>query len=389
MICPFLASLISLSSKCKEKYRDRTPGRLSNTNHPFTLSRPAQTDPTAASGCAILVSANFLNSPVRNIDYSVVVPVYQNSGRLRPLMQSFVTTVLESNRQYEGEIIFVDDGSTDASLEVLHQIQSEYPKVVKVVKLTRNFGQGMAQLAGYSQAGGICIVTISADGQDSPSLINDMLKAFFDERYDIVICNRAGRDESNYRIATSKLYYSLMRKLAFSNMPEGGFDFWLLSRRALDVFLRHAEPHSSFQGLILWMGFRTKVIAYRRRERVAGVSRFTFGTKLTSVLDGIIAFSFAPIRIISFAGAMFSLVGFVYAGLILIDGLFLGNPVKGWAPLMITILVMGGFQMIMLGIIGEYLWRTLAQARRRERYVIDQIYERTPKLPERGTPLLA
>src|SRR2546423_14190298 len=126
------------------------------------------------------------------------------------------------------------------------------------------------------------------------------------------------------------------------------------------------------------MGFRMKFISYHRRARLAGVSRWTFAKKFTSFLDGILAYSFAPIRFMSLAGCVFSLLGFIYAGLILIDGLFLGNPVKGWAPLMIMILIMGGFQMIMLGLIGEYLWRTLAQVRRRDMYLIDAIYESRP-----------
>lgn len=308
-------------------------------------------------------------------DYSIVIPVYCNEGCLIPLMRSLTTTILDGNSNYAGELIFVDDGSEDGSFEELLRIQKESPFRVTIIKLTRNFGQASALLAGYQHAKGKCVITMSADGQEPPEMINDMLKAFFEENYEAVICARAGRDESRYRIITSHLFYYLMRKLSFKDMPRGGFDFWLLSRRALQTLIRNSDTHPFFQGLVLWMGFRTKVMSYCRRERLAGVSQFTLAKKYAALLGGIVSYSFTPIRIMSLAGCTFALVGFAYAGLILIDGLFLGNPVKGWSPLMIMILVIGGFQMVMLGMIGEYLWRTLAQVQRRDMYLIDSIYE--------------
>lgn len=310
-----------------------------------------------------------------DVDYSIVIPVYYNEGCLVPLMESLETAVLQTNPNYVAEIIFVDDGSGDGSLRELQSIQAEFPGLVTIIKLTRNFGQAGALLAGYAHAKGKCVITMSADGQEPPEMVNDMLKGFFEENYEIVICARTGRDESQYRIVTSHLFYSLMRKLTFKNMPKGGFDFWLIGRRALTVLLRNTDVNPFFQGQLLWMGFRTKMLSYRRRGRLAGVSQFTFSKKFQGLLAGVLEYSFAPIRLMSLAGCIFALLGFLYAGLILIDGLFFGNPVKGWSPLMIVVLVIGGFQMIMLGIIGEYLWRALAQVRRRDMYLIDAIYE--------------
>jgi glycosyltransferase involved in cell wall biosynthesis len=309
------------------------------------------------------------------MDYSIVIPVYYNEGCLIPLMRSLATEVFEANRNYSGEVIFVDDGSGDGSLRELRSIQAEFPGIVTIVKLTRNFGQAGALLAGYAYAKGDCVITMSADGQEPSEMVSEMLKVFFEGHYEIVICARAIRDESLYRKITSRVYFYLMRKLAFKNMPEGGFDFWLMSRRAMNVFSRNLDAHPSAQGQVLWMGFRTKILSYTRRARLVGISQWTFGRKFTAFLDGILGYSFAPIRIMSLAGCVFSLLGFVYAGLITIDTLLLGNPVKGWAPLMILVLVIGGFQMIMLGVIGEYLWRTLAQVRRRDAYLIDAVYE--------------
>jgi len=291
-------------------------------------------------------------------------------------MESLETAVLQANPNYLAEIIFVDDGSGDGSLHELQLIQSRCPGIVTIIKLTRNFGQAGALLAGYRHATGKCVITMSADGQEPPEMVNEMLKAFFDEKYEVVICARAGRDESRYRIITSRLFYYLMRKLTFQDMPKGGFDFWLLSRRGLDALLRNVDVNPFFQGHVLWMGFKTKILSYRRRERLSGESQFTFAKKLNGLLAGVLQFSFAPIRIMSLAGCVFALLGFIYAGLIFVDALLLGNPVKGWSPLMIMVLVIGGFQMIMLGIMGEYLWRTLAQVRRRDVYLVDAIYRR-------------
>jgi Glycosyltransferases involved in cell wall biogenesis len=290
-------------------------------------------------------------------------------------MQALKTAVFDANTNYRGEIIFVDDGSGDGSFGELQQIQRESPAIVTIIKLTRNFGQAGAVLAGYAHARGKCVITMAADGQEPPEMINDMLTAFFEENYEVVICARAGRDESRYRIITSHLFYYLMRKLAFGNMPKGGFDFWLLGRRALEALMRNADVQPFFQGHVLWMGFRTKILSYRRRERLAGVSRLTFGKKYAALLAGILSYSFAPIRFMSLAGCIFALLGFIWAACIVIDHLLGGNAVKGWPPLMIMILVIGGFQMVMLGIIGEYLWRTLEQVRGRDMYLIDAVYE--------------
>jgi glycosyltransferase involved in cell wall biosynthesis len=311
------------------------------------------------------------------LDYSIVIPVYQNEGCLIPVTQALKTAVFDANPNYSGEIIFVDDGSEDGSLQELRSVQAEFPASVTIIKLTRNFGQSNAVLAGYQHAKSKCVITMSADGQEPPEMINDMLRAFFEENYDVVICARSERDESSYRIITSRFYYYLMRKLTFSDMPKGGFDFCLMSRRAMNAFVRNVDAHPCGQGQVLWMGFKTKTLSYIRRARVAGVSQWSFGRKVTSFLNGIFAYSFAPIRFMSLVGCVFALLGFAYAGNILVGSLFLSNPVRGWRPLMVMILVIGGFQMVMLGIIGEYLWRTLAQVRRRDMYLIDVVYEST------------
>jgi dolichol-phosphate mannosyltransferase len=313
-------------------------------------------------------------------DFSVILPVYFNEGCLWPLFEALRTKVIERADGLRGEVIFVDDGSGDGSYEELTAIQKQYPAFVHVIKLTRNFGQANAITAGFHYSRSQCVIMLSADGQDPPELINDMLRGYFTEGYQVVVCARTGRDESVYRVVTSRVFYHLMRRLAFPNMPAGGFDYILMSRRALQIYLRNADAHPFMQGYVLWMGFKVKIIEYFRRARSAGRSRWTFGRKFTGLIDGVLSFSFLPIRWMSALGFLTALLGFAYAAVVLIGRLFFSNPVQGWAPLMIVILVLGGMQMIMLGVIGEYLWRTLAQTRRRDMFVVESVIPaRAPK----------
>jgi dolichol-phosphate mannosyltransferase len=308
-------------------------------------------------------------------DFSIVIPVYFNEGSLFPTMDALTSLVLDRNDDLVGEVVYVDDGSKDQSLNELLAIQSRSTYSVRVIKLTRNFGQVSAIRAGLVHSRGRCAIVISADGQDPPELINEMLRGHFTEGKEVVLCSREDREESRFRKATSNIFYGLMRKLSFPSMPDGGFDFFLLGRRALDEMLSNEEAHPFVQGQILWTGFETKVIGYTRRERKVGTSRWTFGKKLTYLLDGVLSYSFAPIRMVALLGVATALLGFTYAGVVLVNWLVHGNPVQGWTPLVIIVLVLGGVQLLTLGLIGEYLWRTLAQVRNRKPYVIDRTYD--------------
>ena len=206
---------------------------------------------------------------MKSIDCSIVIPVYYNEESIVPTVETIEREVIAQNPERTFEVIFVDDGSGDGSLNVLQEVQRQKPHLVHVVKLTRNFGQDAALMAGFSIARGKCVIPISADLQDPPQLMNDMLHAFFTEGYEVVICQRAGRDESWYRVATSRMFYWLMRRLCFSNMPLGGFDYVLLGRRSKDLLVRSREAHPFFQGQILWPGFKTKFLEYHRQGAVA------------------------------------------------------------------------------------------------------------------------
>jgi dolichol-phosphate mannosyltransferase len=308
-------------------------------------------------------------------DYSCVLPVYFNEGALTNTLNEIKTRVVDANPQYKAEIIFVDDGSQDGSYAELIELRREHPGLVKIVKLTRNFGQVNALMAGFAHASGKCVVAMSADGQDPVDLINEMLKGYFEDHYELVICHREARDESFSRKLSSEIFYSLVRRLSFSNMPVGGFDFFLLGRRAREVLLRNVEAHSFLQGQILWTGFPVKYLSYRRKKREIGSSRWTVGKKATYLIDGVMSYSSMPIRFISLAGFVIALTGFLYALFIIATRLMFGSVIEGWAALMVVSLVLGGIQLLMLGVIGEYMWRTLATARHRDAYVIEEVLE--------------
>jgi len=247
---------------------------------------------------------------------------------------------------------------------------------VKLIKLTRNFGQPAARLAGLKNAKGRCVISMSADGQDPVTLCHEMLKEHFMNHYEIVICARTGRDESLYRRITSKLFYWMMRKLSFPNMPTGGFDFILIGRKALTVIMQNQDAQAFMQGQILWSGFTSKFIQYHRLSRKAGSSRWTNGKKTSLLIDGVMNYSFLPIRFMSLIGFFVAFLGFILALYFILRYILIGSNVLGWTTIIILLLVISGIQMIMIGIIGEYLWRTLAQTRNRDLYVIEKVIDK-------------
>ena len=313
----------------------------------------------------------------KKIDYSIIIPVYQNEGSLTETFHTIKTNVIDKNHQYSSELIFIDDGSTDKSFQIMYALYEAYPELIVIVKLTRNFGTYPAIIAGYEKARGECLINISADMQDPPELINDMLNFHFNNNYNIVICHRESRDESAYRSITSKIFYGTIKKYCFPNMPKGGFDFILISSRVKKEILQDLEADFFLQGKILWTGYDIKFIPYQRRKREEGVSQWTFSKKLKWFIDAVMSYSFFPIRFISSLGVIIALLGFGYAFIVFFQRLSTDDYIYGWSPIVILMLILSGFQLLMLGVIGEYIWRTLSQTRNRNQYVIDEIIEET------------
>lgn len=312
---------------------------------------------------------------MKEIDYSVIIPVYYNEGLIEKTFYAIKDKVITKNIDLNCEMIFIDDGSKDNSFKEILDLKEKYPDLIKVIKFTRNFGQVSAIIAGYKHAKGKCLINIAADLQDPPELINEMLDYHFRDKYEIVICSRESRDDSYFQRKTSNIFYNLIKKLSFAEMPSGGFDFALISNKVKEIILDRLESNPFWQGQIMWTGYEIKFIPYKRREREIGKSRWTFSKKIKYLIDGVTSYSYFPVRLMSVIGSLVALAGFLYAIIIILSRIF-GNVVPfGWAPIMVAMLFLSGIQMLMIGIVGEYLWRVLDQVRNRHPYIIERIYD--------------
>lgn len=298
---------------------------------------------------------------------SFAIPVYRNERALTVSHEKIRNLFAAELKDYAWEIVFVDDGSDDGSLAELRTLSVADPRV-KVLSFTRNFGQMAAILAGLAAASGDVVINISADLQDPIELIPQMVREW-EKGAEIVICHRAEREDGIGARLFSAIFYSIIRA-ALPQVPPGGFDYLLLDRKALDAFNRVDVRNRFFQGDVLWFGFRTTFLPYKRQKRMFGKSQYTFGKKLKNALDAILDSSYLPIRFISLFGILVGLSGFLYALDIVWAKLVHETPFKGWAPLMIIVLVTAGSIMMMLGVIGEYVWRIYDEVRKKPNYVV-------------------
>jgi polyisoprenyl-phosphate glycosyltransferase len=309
---------------------------------------------------------------------SLVIPVYHNAPSLPDLVAAF-QTLAARNPQDEFEFIFVDDGSGDDSHAVLLNLQKTEPRM-RVLKLSRNFGSNPAIMAGLSQARGEAVAAIAADLQDPPELIHDMLDKWR-QGHKVILAARAGRDDPGITSILADVFYSLFRRFAIKTMPPRGFDFFLIDRQVVDHINAIQEGNPYLMGLILWLGFDPQVIYYDRRARPAqyGVSMWTLAKKIKYFIDSFVAFSYLPVRAASILGFLLSGMGGIYAMIVILARLLFAVPVEGWTSLMVVLLIIGGAQMIMIGILGEYLWRNLDETRKRPRFIISTVTDAPEK----------
>ena len=305
---------------------------------------------------------------------SIVVPVYHNAGSLADLLAA-LRAVAARNPADDFEFIFVDDGSSDESFAVLQALALDEPRM-KVARLSRNFGSNPAIMAGLSLAKGDAAAAIAADLQDPPELLHDMLERWRDGNK-VVIAARRDRGDPFPTSLLADAFYSLFRRFAIKSMPRRGFDFFLIDRQVCALINSIQENNAYLMGLILWLGFKPHIVHYDRAERDEryGQSMWTLGKKVKYFVDSFVAFSHVPIRISSALGVVFSLLGLVYACWVIYARLALGVAAEGWASLIVVVLIAAGVQMLILGIIGEYMWRNLDETRRRPRFVIDQLIQ--------------
>ena len=318
-----------------------------------------------------------MNSPARPSNtfrpiFSVVVPVY-NEELVLPEFHRRLTAVLDA-LEGTAEVVYINDGSVDATLALLSQIHHEDPRV-GVVNLTRNFGKEIALTAGLDYARGEAVVVIDSDLQDPPELIPKLI-AHWRDGFDVVYATRLRRDgETMLKKATAKYFYRLMKYMSRVEIPADTGDFRLLSRRAVDALCRLREHHRFMKGLFAWIGYRQTSVPYHRDPRFAGETKFNYWKLWNFALEGITSFTTGPLKVASYLGITTAVGAFLFGTWIIYKTLRFGDPVAGYPSLMVIVLFLGGVQLTTLGIIGEYLGRMFNETKRRPLYLVEAYRE--------------
>jgi dolichol-phosphate mannosyltransferase len=305
----------------------------------------------------------------RNPLLSVITPMFNESENVEVLHKR-LSDALDAEG-IEWEWIVVDDHSGDDTFSTVRKIAS-VRKNVRGMRFAGNTGSHMAIACGLNLARGQCSIVLAADIQDPPELIPELLQKWR-EGARVVWAARRNREGAGIREkAPSRGYYWILRNfVGIDNTPPMGADFFLLDRRVTNALKLYGETNVSILALIAQMGFRQEVVHYDKERRERGQSGWTLSKKVKLLLDSIIAFTFKPIRFMSYFGFLVACAGFVYALHIIFNALT-GTPSEGWSSLMVVTLVVGGTQMVMLGILGEYLWRTLDESRNRPRFLVEE-----------------
>jgi polyisoprenyl-phosphate glycosyltransferase len=300
---------------------------------------------------------------------SIVVPVYYNADTIMLLYEDLKAKILEKLGEYE--IVFVDDGSEDNSWEVMNQIK-HLDENVKLVKLSKNYGEHAAVLAGLMHCTGDCAVVKQADLVEPAELILEM-KESWQKGNKVVLAVRADRDDSFVEKMFANLYYAIVRKFIMPAMPKGGFDCYLIDRQVIEVLRLLDEKNSALTLQVLWVGFKRDMIYFHRGAREIGESKWTLSKKVKLVLDSMMSFSYFPVRFMSGVGVTFFGASVVWTLVIIFQRLFTNVEAQGWTSLMAMMLCSSGLIMLMLGILGEYVWRALDASRNRPPFIVDEV----------------
>jgi len=300
---------------------------------------------------------------------SVCFAVYQNQGALTQLYREMTHELTTYFPDDTYELLFVNDGSKDQSLQELISL-NETDKHVKIISFSRNFGQMAAILAGWEHATGDVVINMAADLQDPPKQVTAMLREW-KAGNEIVISYRQSHGTSNAKKVTSRLFYKMM----LPNVPPGGFDFALIDRKPMNAINSLTEKNRFYQYDILWAGFRVKFIPYDKLERKIGKSQYNFIKRFRNFYSAFLNVSYFPLRLLTTIGGIVAFSGFLYALNIVYTYFVHKTPFNGWAPIMIVTLIIGGLIMLMLGVLGEYIWRILDEVKRRPNYIIDKRWD--------------
>jgi glycosyltransferase involved in cell wall biosynthesis len=326
------------------------------------------------------MSREFLERPRVPIPYSadtdrrmllsIVVPCLNEEEALRNTNLHLVTALDLIPADFE--IVYIDDGSTDSTLEILRELQSR-DKRIRVVRFSRNFGHQMAITAGLEHAAGDAVVVIDADLQDPPEVITEFVQKWADG-YDVVYGVRADREgETAFKLLTAKFFYRFISRMSDTRIPLDTGDFRLMDRKVVDTLLSMPERDRFVRGMVSWLGFSQFAVPYRRAPRVAGVTKFSFFRMVRFALDGVFSFSILPLRLATWMGFAASVLALFGIAVVLLETFFeVPGLVKGWSSAVIAQLFIGGVQLICLGIIGEYVGRIYGESKRRPLYIIQE-----------------
>ncbi len=316
---------------------------------------------------------------------SVITPVFNEKQSLGALGKRLYAALEAVTNDWEW--ILVDDHSSDGSFQLITELAQQDPRI-RGVRLARNFGSHMAFTCGLDQASGDCAVVLAADLQDPPESINELVEKWRAGAQIVWAVRKDREGETAQTAGFSRLYYWIMRRfVGIQDIPATGADFFLLDRQVLHTLQQFNEKNVSILMLLTWMGYRQESIYYSKHARQQGTSGWTLAKKAKLLVDSITSFTFRPIRLMSYIGLGVALLGFLYAIVVVINSLTGAQPVQGWSSMMVVILILGGLQMTMMGILGEYLWRALDESRGRPRYWIESVVaERAAEsLPEDST----
>lgn len=299
---------------------------------------------------------------------SILVPCY-NEEKSLPLLHERLKSLMDSMPQYAWEVILVNDGSRDNTIEVARQLRQQDARMC-YIDLSRNFGKERAMLAGFDHATGDCMVIMDADLQHPPEVIPEMIK-HWEEGYDDVYARRNTRGKESWlRRKLTLAYYGMLQRITSTDILENVGDFRLLDRKCIDAIKEMRECERYTKGLYSWIGFKKKEIFFDQQDRAAGDSSFNFFKLMSLAMQGITSFTTAPLRLATVLGFVVSIVAFIYMCYILVKTIIYGDPVQGYPTLIIVILFLGGVQLLSLGIIGEYLGRIFNETKSRPVYFI-------------------
>ena len=302
---------------------------------------------------------------------TILIPCYNEEASLPRLFEA-LAQLMDSNANYDWEVLFVNDGSRDATLQLIQEIRQKDPRFC-YIDLSRNFGKEAAMLAGFDHARGDCMVIMDADLQHPPSIIPEMLH-YWEEGYEDVYARRKTRGKESWlRKRLSLTYYSLLQKSTRVEVLPNVGDFRLLDRKCIDALRQLRETERYTKGMYCWIGFRKKEILFEQGDRIAGQSSWNMHSLFNLAIDGITSFTTAPLRIATLLGLSVSLLAFLYMCYILVKTIVWGDPVQGFPTLMVAILFLGGVQLICIGIIGEYIGRIFNETKGRPVYFVDDV----------------